>query len=224
MTGPHITIPTEASPLSWPPTIKRTEKPRRSQFVNPTVARAVADIRDELRRLGARNIVISTNLPAQANGNPLSRPRSLSGIDDQGATVYWTLLTDGRDVPYCLPCDRWMTVAENLHAIGKTIKALRDVERWGAIRIEQAFEGFKALPPGSGAPPIVTVPEIDWRAVLGGDQPVWPELPNEDLLGLAKTRHRRLIQLIHPDMPGGDVQRAAELNAALDAAEKELTA
>lgn len=207
-----IVIPSESTPLTWPAHIERTKERRTSLFRYKTVARGLSAVNAELRRLKAVNAVISTNLPSRLDGHPSVRDRD---VEDVGVAVYWALPdTNGMLVPYCVPCDRWKTVGENLLAIAGTLKALRDVERWGAIRIEQAFAGVRALPPGGDQPP------IDWRVVLGNGSS-WPELPNEDLLALARARHRRAIQLAHPDT-GGDTQRAAQLNDALAAAVKEL--
>src|SRR3546814_19053229 len=49
-------------------------------------------------------------------------------------------------------CDRWDTVRDNVRAIGKTIEAIRGIERWGASdMMERAFSAFEALPaPGGG--------------------------------------------------------------------------
>lgn len=63
-------------------------------------------------------------------------------------------------------------------------------------------------------------PKRTWRAVLGPGQ-AWPMFGNEELLTLARRRHRELIQKHHPDK-GGDPVIAAEINAALDEAEQEL--
>ena len=210
------TAPIPAYPLSWPPMVPRTEEPRKSAFIQPTVVKAFKAIRAELGRMGAKDVVVSTNFPLNKDGTPRAGNVSL---EDHGAAVYWTL--HGR--PYCLPCDRWLRLAENLHAIACTIRNLRANERWGAIRIEQAFAGMLALPPGDGSAPMLgSLAPVDWRKVLGGE---WPKgLSNSDLLGIARSRYRALMKMVHPNSPGAvvDVTRSAELGAAKEAAEKEL--
>lgn len=48
----------------------------------------------------------------------------------------------------CFACEKWQDVYGNIYAIGKTIEALRGIERWGTgDMVEQAFTGFVALPP-----------------------------------------------------------------------------
>jgi hypothetical protein len=165
---------------------------------------------DELSRLGAANGVITSDLPTRADGLPYATSRMEA---DPGIAVWFVLDGDER----VFPCDRWLTHAENMQAIGKTIEAMRGLDRWGASElVTRAFSGFAALPPGSsGSMPTGPRP---WREVLGG---VWPELDKIELLAIAKSRHRKLIAEAHPDA-GGDVARAAELNVAIAAAEAEL--
>ena len=134
-----------AYPLQWPPgwprTASRQSWPTRAIALEP----ALAECQAELRRLGAKNIVLSSNvtLGSQAPVDP-------------GVVAYCTY--DGTQVS--IPCDRWTTVAGNLRAIAKTIEAMRGMERWGAKHMVRAMlTGFTALP----AP---IVPE-DWRAALG---------------------------------------------------------
>ena len=229
MTGPQLIAalvgaPTEAHPLTWPASVKRHPSPQRSRFSNPSIHGSLNEIRNELRKLGAVNVIISSNLPLRRDGEPIAG-RGLSLDHDQGAAVYWSLAKGKDKVPYCLPCDKWRTLAENLHAIALTIAALRAVERHGAVHVVQAFEGFKALPPGSeGSTAIAMAPP--WREVLGAD---WPDLPNDELLGVARARWKALMKMVHPNSSAApedpDVAvRIAELNAARDAAEAELQA
>jgi hypothetical protein len=223
VTGPII-APTEASPLTWPASVKRTVNPQASRFVSPTIGGSLGEIRDELRKLGAKNVIISTNLPLRKDGEPYARGLSLDV--DQGAAVYWNLFRGKERIPYCLPCDKWRTLAENLHAIALTINALRAVERHGAIHVVQAFEGFKALPPAGGT--IITPP--NWREVFGGNWPVKSDgspLSDAELLGVVRARFRMMMKLVHPNSATATTDestsgRVAELTAARDAAEAEL--
>jgi len=121
------------------------------------VARARRDALDELRKLGATSVVISSNMELRKDGLPYSAQRRL---DDPGVAVYFARLVDGRTVQQCIPCDRWTTVEENLRAIALSVAALRGLERWGAkSMVDAAFAGFKALPERAGGVP--------WWNVLG---------------------------------------------------------
>ena len=51
-----------------------------------------------------------------------------------------------------LACDKYVKMADNLHAICLTLEAMRALERWGAYTAEQAAEGARlALPPPARA-------------------------------------------------------------------------
>ena len=223
-----IVIPTEAHPLKWPNNVRRTADRKESAFhriskgefrarTHRTPAEALAKIRDELRMMGAENVVISSNLPLRHDGQPYSSPTP-APLGDPGVAVYWSTKIGRRVVPYCIPCDKFARIGCNAFAVGKSIENMRGMDRWGAVTLEQAFAGFAALPPGDGAG---AGPEpIDWRSVLGGS---WSEEnDNEETLAIAKMRHRKLAAAAHPDR-GGDVTAMAVLNAAIEAAERELT-
>lgn len=194
-----------AYPLAWPAGRPRTPPSQRrvakfrsqsdatyyrlTKAVAVTVEDARKRLADELDRLGASYIVLSTNLELRLDGQPRSRQAE---PEDPGAVLYFRL----RDGPIVLACDRWNSVAGNIAAIAAHIEALRGQDRWGVGTIEQAFAGFAALPP-----PIMV---DDWRAVLG----------NPASLAEAEATYRDRIKSAHPDA-GGSHASAAALNAAI---------
>lgn len=135
--------------------------------------------------LGGRNAVISSNIQLRQDGLPYANRRA---PDDAGVAVYFAY--KGRQM--CFACDKWRDVYDNIYAIGKTIEALRGIERWGTgDMVEQAFMGFVALPaPKSaneilGVKPGASIEEIDaaFRAKakaahsdLGGNDAAMAEL------------------------------------------------
>ena len=134
-------------PLEWPATHPRTVTPRRSQFGNNWTLYGVSnDLEYELRLLGAKNVVVTTNAVVSAKGLPYSSQRK---IEDAGVAVYFELNGAQR----CFPCDRWDRIEHNLRAITLSVGALRGLDRWGSKHmVDAAFEGFKALPPPSTNP------------------------------------------------------------------------
>jgi hypothetical protein len=209
-------MPRRPYPLQWPAGRTRTkaDERKRSGFggqwydgkkvVSPyeTAKQLLA----ELKKLGAGHVVITSQLPTRHDGLPYSDGR----CDDPGIAVWFT----HRGHERVFACDRWRTPGENIRAITLSVEAMRGLERWGmADVVEQAFAGFAALPPGAPA-------KRAWRDVLemGNHHMLEPS----DQLAIAKARHRKLIAEAHPDA-GGDPARAAEINAALDEAETELT-
>ncbi len=140
-------------------------------------------------------LVISTNIPLRQDGDPYSNPGRLN---DPGVAIYFRL----KDKPYCMPCDKWVAVEHNLWAVAKNIEAMRGMQRWGVGSVEQSFAGFAQL--GSGE---------DWRTVLG--------LTGRPAPDQVEAQYRRLAATAHPDK-GGSLEAMQRLNAARDAARKDL--
>lgn len=192
---------TTAYPLQWPTGRKRTESYRRSRAKFSTTFAVARDaVVGEVRRLGGRNLVVSTNVPLRQDGLPYANFRK---PDDEGVAVYFTY--DGKQM--CFACDRWDKVEHNMLAIVKTIDALRGIARWGTgDMMAAAFTGFTALPAPRAERP--------WREVLGLNS-------HEMSLVEARLAFRRRASVAHPDK-GGSHDAMTELNLALAAAEKEL--
>lgn len=178
---------TAAYPLAWPAGWPRTDpaKRERARF-KVTLAGALRFLSDELRRLGATNIVLSSNVT-------LGRDNA----NDPGVCAYFLYQMDQA----AIPCDRWSTVADNVQAIAKTIEALRGIDRWGAKHmVRAAFRGFAALPPPGAV--------RSWRDVLSA--PVDCTRDNAEIL------YRFLARKLHPDSGGShdamaELNRAIEL-------------
>lgn len=62
----------EPYPLEWPLGKLRTRSRLSSPFKDWPLGRALDDLRDELDRLGAARIVISSNLPVRLGGKDLA--------------------------------------------------------------------------------------------------------------------------------------------------------
>jgi hypothetical protein len=150
----------------------------------------------ELQMLGATDIVISSNAVLNKNGEISYRQPPLA---DTGVAVYFTLNGEQR----AIPCDKWIALEDNLHAIDLTVSALRGLERWGAKEmVDAAFRGFAALPAGgsNGAA---------WWTVLNV-----PANASKDEIEVA---YRKLARQYHPDA-GGDPQQFVILHHAYEQA------
>ncbi len=189
-----------AFPLQWPVTWERSKSQLRSRFKT-----SLGEARDmlvfELERMKAKNIVISTNIELKQDGMPYANRRS---PDDPGVAVYFML----KGKQQCIPCDRWNSVGDNIHAIRLTVEALRGIERWGSGRmVDAAFTGFKALP---GA----TITQPSWWIVLGCKE--------QDDLATVQRAYRDKAMLNHPDR-NGTVEAMQRINQAYDDFKKERT-
>lgn len=189
-------------PLRWPHQQPRTLAAHRgfSRFPrrNRTFLREIDDLDDELRRLGATDVVISSDTKLGARG----RPRHDAKAVDPGVVVYFELYVESRDeyAEFILANDNYPTRWENTRAIMKTVEALRAIERHGSTSLlERAFHGFKALPGAIEAPP------PPWHEVLKVDK----DAP----LAEVKTSFRSLALAAHPDR-GGDSEQWNAINDA----------
>jgi len=190
---------TENFPLKWPLGQNRTKYPKDSRF--SVKFGAVRDsLVKQLRLMGAKNIVISTNVPLKADNLPYA---NYSGLHDHGAAVYFTY----KEKQMVFACDRWRKVEDNLHAISKTIDAIRGIERWGSSdMLEQAFSGFAQLeaPKEPG--------QENWWDVLG----VFRNAPVAKIMDAWKDK----LKEHHPDR-GGKTEDAVKINGAYAEARKE---
>jgi hypothetical protein len=190
----------EAHPLSWPPGWARTTYRRSSDFKSRSIGEARDELLAELRRLGARNIVISSNAALSSSGLPTGGSRGK--ISDPGVAVYFQL----KGKPKVIPCDRWDCISDNLYAIALWIESERGQERWvNAQMVDQVFVGLAALPP----PPPTEAPEDPWWKVLGCTPDA--DLAQAEALYKIKAKHA------HPDA-GGSHEEFTRLSRAIEQA------
>jgi hypothetical protein len=185
----------EAYPLTWPDDWGRTPYSRRQQSrFRQTFGKARDFLLSEVRRLGGREIILSTNIPLRNDGLPYSNWREPS---DPGVAIYFTY----KKSVMSFACDQYVKVVDNLYAIGLTIECLRAIERYGASdMMERAFRGFSALPAAG------------WRSILGVSSSV--------TLEEAEHAFRVKCHKGHPDK-GGNMDMSV-LVQARDEARREL--
>jgi hypothetical protein len=198
----------EAYPLQWPAGWPRTKNPARSRFgkwnAKPTIASACGMLENELRQLIGYNktYIISTNLKYKTNGDPYSNQREPI---DQGVAVYFEF----NDNETVIACDTFDKIGCNIHAIVKTIGALRGIDRWGCSELmNRAFTGFQAFPQRATQP--------TWFSILG-----IAEDSNEEEI---KLRYRTLVKTLHPDVPiTGNAEKFIQVQHAYTEAMKKIT-
>lgn len=186
----------EAFPLCWPAGWPRAKYRESSRF-KVGLADARDELLNELARMGAARLILSTNIELRRDGLPYAnRAEPL----DPGIAVYFMW----KKKPMTFACDRWDRVRDNIRAIGKTIEALRGIERWGASdMMERAFTAFVALPaPGQ------TVTLSCWRVL---------EIEPGSSRAEIDRAYRAKAREAHPDS-GGSRERWDALQAAYDQA------
>ncbi len=194
---------TEAYPLHWPEGWPRTLERKRlwslpgGRGATPEWDAGLDRLTGELRRLGAVNIVVSTNQPLRRDGLPYLATRR---IEDPGAAVFF--MFDRRQM--AMAQDRYELLADNIRSLALAIEGMRQMQRHGGGHMmERAFAGFAALPPPSatnGRP---------WTEVLG-----LSATASRDEIEKA---YRRRAKTAHPDH-GGSTEAMATLNVAYDEA------
>lgn len=189
----------ESYPLEWPAGWPRTaaHKRSKSRFGKNLGFSQIIELKEELRRLGARDVVVSSNVPIRNDGLPYANEMKRK-IDDPGVAVFFVL--NGK--PLSMARDSYLTPYENVRSLVKAIDALRGIERHGgATMMERAFSGFTAL----------AAPEVkrDWWDVL--------QVRRDSTKETIMFNYRALARDRHPDAGGSD-QQMAELNAARDEA------
>jgi hypothetical protein len=218
---------TQAFPLLWPdgwPKTPAAERGEGKQFVTVgrkagqtwkssspvTFDRARQLLCEELDRLGATNVTISTNVPLRADGMPSGNAADRI-YQEPGIALYFML--KGRAM--VMAQDAYKPIAANMRSLGLAVEAMRSLERHGGgTMMNKAFDGFLALPAPAGSKP-----KRPWWTVLR-----YSENPEDrDLLSVAEVnaRFNTLAKKLHPDA-GGDADEMAELNAARQEAITEL--
>lgn len=185
-------------PLTWPIGYKRTER-RISSAFKQTMERAQRFLHEEIMRLGATDLVVSSNIPVRKDGLFYTDWMNRR-IDDPGVAIYFKY--KGKDVAMC--CDQYVRIWENVYALGKSIEAMRALERYGVSEfLERAFTGFGELPP-----PSVKIEPTIWE-ILGLDGK--PGTMEEVV-----AAYRSKAKIIHPDMPTGDAEKFKQLHNAYE--------
>lgn len=215
-----------AHPLCWPDGWTRTPAHARQQdgifatrrtdggfgSVSITFDRARRSLAEELGRLKAVGVVLSSNVPLRVDG----QPHGGSGdrrYDDPGIAVYFSY----KGKPMVMAADRYLSTAGNMRSLALAIEAMRALERHGGgLMMERAFAGFTALPPPAGS-----TPKRPWWEVLK-----YSADPEErEILSApeVEARWRSMAKKAHPDQ-GGSAEAMAELNQAKDDAVAEIEA
>lgn len=184
-----------AFPLSWPDGWLRAKQRRQSAY-KVTTEVALSELHSELRLMGAKHVVVSSNVPLRRDGTMYRGDHAETAIADPGVAVYWDA-RDGRALVAAF--DAWRTVRENVRAIGLTVAGLRAIERAGAIQLlERAYSGFARLPETAGG-------ARSWWDVLGVARDATP--------AFIRSVYHRLAAEHHPDK-GGNAAVMAEINDA----------
>jgi hypothetical protein len=181
-------------PLSWPAGFPRTNARETGRF-KTSFDNAKANVVKSLKGFAADSNRSIVDPILSTNVDLMGNMKDR----DPGVAVWFTW--DGMQV--CIPVDRYHYPASNLQAIHHILEARRVELRHGSLALIRAtFQGFKALPQ----------PKSPWE-VLG--------LARGASVDAIQSAYRSKARGAHPDA-GGSTAAMAELNAARDAALREV--
>ena len=200
-----------AYPLSWPVGWDRAagRQSAGNRFKNNTFVRARESLGHELDLLGARDVILSTNVPLRIDGQPRGDWRDV--LPDPGVAVYFTL--NGRAM--AMARDEFTHVSDNLRSLALAIEFMRGMHRHGgAAMVDRVFTGFTALPgPGAAA--------LSCWVILGIPAPTGGVMGPPAIADEIDAAYRAKAMRLHPDV-GGSEAAMAELNVARNQAMKEI--
>lgn len=179
-----------------------------------TWSKAWSTLKDELRRIDATNVVVEAGYSQpqiRNDGWPRSDARPEHG------DVRITFATKGSTLTFTSAA--WEDVANNVYMIALTLKALRDITRFGCVRGNQQYTGWAKLPPGGGAAPVAAA---EWASVEAAMRFLCSVGNGEILSILPKDLavvYRYAARKAHPDA-GGSNELMAKVNRARDFIEK----
>lgn len=130
---------------------------------------------------------------------------------------------EGRELRF--HCDRYKRSwgrrepwRDNVHAIYLTLKALRDLDRWGAVAPGQQYQGFRAAL-GSGIAVGIEAPEMtaaEAAAYLAeATDGLNPASEIASSLDVAEQTYRVAAHMHHPDRPSGNAVIFAKVADAI---------
>lgn len=192
-----MSTPPTAYPLAWPhgwPVTPRS-KQGASRF-KTTFEKAQRKLHDELRMLGAGNVIVSSNVAVRRDGM-LYADFARRKIDIPAVAVYFNL----KGKPMVMARDAYWTPQENIMALAHTIAHMRGLTRHGGdSMLQRAFTGFAALPAPEGHQK-----KRMWWEVLGV-----PMNATKDQIDIA---YQDKLWIAHPDK-GGSPEAFNELTEA----------
>lgn len=210
----------EPYPLHWPSDYPKTP-PRQRRSCDEPIRATGTDLYNhtmgEMMRVNAHSLTLSTNLPL---GEGVPRWYA-SPLDDDPGVALW-FVWHGR--PMVLANDTFVSVRENLYAIGRLVTNFRVAYGLGMGQsMERMLLGlehdhnrfFRTEKAGSYSPPppdpTVEGPTAGWWHVFGFSS------IHEASLKEAESRYRQRVQQAHPDR-GGSTEAMQVFNEAIEQA------
>jgi hypothetical protein len=190
---------------AWPgPQTPANRRDNGGRFLKVTPGAALDSLREELGHIRAKDCRIQLDV-RDREITRYGELRADARPSSPGVVVYATHPRQG-DIRFAN--DTFARWHHNVRAIAMTLEALRGIARWGAVRDEQQFAGFRALP-GATA---LTMGVSAATAVLEAESGLTaPSVVTAEWLREAIRRARAAT---HPDAKGGDRVRWDQVEQA----------
>jgi hypothetical protein len=202
-----VKIPIRFVPLErWPiaPTKARARAPFRS-----TYTQTLKLLEYELFKLNAKSVYIQAfygENQIRNDGWPYSNAQpSQPGI---------ILSFRSKDTPLLFPCDRYVSIDDNLRAIALSLQALRAVDRYGVTRRSEQYAGWKQIEAPKPADGFSGPKDAAIFIVTQQDNAVPADYIIENA-ALRQEVYRRAARRLHPDAPTGNHDLFVRLQQAL---------
>jgi hypothetical protein len=125
----------------WPGRPTPNHLRQRSRFDTP-FSKTVEQLKEELRRINARDVVIQTTFHSMQFSPRTGWPYADAEPETPQVILSFTSPKNG---PLSFPCDTYEAFDCNLRAIVLALEALRAVDRYGVTRNAEQYAGWKKL-------------------------------------------------------------------------------
>lgn len=177
--------PVEKWPAEPTPDWRRRQSPFRAKY-----AATLDLLESELGHLKAKDVVIQAYFDLREIRND-GWPRSSARPSKPGVIVSFE---SGKD-SYSYPCDRFRDWEDNLRAIALSLKALRDVNRYGVTQGHEQYQGFKRLPSAASSP-------TDHKATAYAFMARHSGMAYDSVRSDPEMAYRAAARTLHPDRGG----------------------
>lgn len=171
----------------WP---QEKTKNRQGSPFSVKYVKLLDDLEDELKKFGARDIVIQAELSRddiRNDGWPSSR-----AVFRGPGIILGFVNRKGQEISF--PCDTYSSFQANLRAISLTLTALRSIDRYGVSKHAEQYKGWTKLPP---APKRMNPNDALMFVALHGNGSAEMR-PNREGFPMV---YRLAVKKLHPDNP-----------------------
>ena len=124
----------------WPGKPLARHQQKEARFDTP-FPKTVEQLKEELRKIGARDVVIQTTFHAMQFSPRTGWPYA----DAEPETAQVILSFTSKNGPLSFPCDTYTAFDDNVRAITLALEALRAVDRYGVTRNAEQYAGWKKI-------------------------------------------------------------------------------